>query len=202
MARTLGLVLAGGRGRRLGAPVPKALVTLAGRTLLERAIATLGACCDEVLVVAPASLALPLEPSRLVHDAEPGEGPLAGLVAGLASRAFERALVLGVDLPLVRAAALATLGASLGDALARVPAPHGRPQPLAAAYAPAALAPLAAALARGERALVPAVLALPAALVDGAALALLPGGADAFANLNTPADFAAAERHVATEHAA
>ena len=36
--RTLGILLAGGRGERLGAGVPKALATLEGRTLLARGL--------------------------------------------------------------------------------------------------------------------------------------------------------------------
>lgn len=57
---TVGVVLAGGTGTRLGAPVPKQLLPLAGRTVLERAVSALHGCpgVDEVLVVmAPEHLA-------------------------------------------------------------------------------------------------------------------------------------------------
>ena len=91
MTDTLGVLLAGGRGRRLGAGVPKALVTVAGRTLLDRALATLESVCDQVVVCAPARLELPVSSERMVHDAPGGEGPLAGAVAGLKSRPFGRA---------------------------------------------------------------------------------------------------------------
>lgn len=201
MARVLGIVLAGGRGRRLAAGVPKALVVLGGRTLLARARATLAALCDEVLVCAPGSLALPVEESQRVRDPEPGEGPLAGLVAALAARPFERAVVLGVDLVFVTQATLSGVASLWADEPAIVPAPGGRPQPLAAWYAPEALAPLAAALAAGARALVPAVLALPPRLAHDAELAAQPGGVEAFFNLNTPEDFALAGRRLAREGA-
>src|SRR5439155_8105257 len=96
---------------------PKALVRLAGVTLLERALAILSAVCDEVVVVAPAGLALPAPAARAdpaspgaresgsapgvrrVNDPPDAAGPLAGVVAGLGARAFARAIVLGVDLP-------------------------------------------------------------------------------------------------------
>ena len=52
----VGVLLAGGRGVRMGAEVPKALVRLEGRTLLAHAIATLRACVARVLVVAPETL--------------------------------------------------------------------------------------------------------------------------------------------------
>ena len=57
MAGTLGILLAGGRGRRLGLGPPKALASWAGGTLLDHALATLRAACDEVVVSAPRELA-------------------------------------------------------------------------------------------------------------------------------------------------
>jgi hypothetical protein len=54
----LGVLLAGGRGVRMGADVPKALVRLEGRTLLAHAIATMRACVARVFVVTPESLDL------------------------------------------------------------------------------------------------------------------------------------------------
>lgn len=201
--RTLGVLLAGGAGTRLEAGVPKALAMLAGATLLERSLATLRSCCDDVVVAAPASLALPVPAVMRADDPEGTAGPLAGIVAGLAARTFDRAFVLGVDFPLVRAEFLLALGAFLqGGALAVLPAPDARVQPLVAAYAPAALAPLAAALQDGRRALVPEVLALPHALVDDAALARMPGSRAGLLNVNTPADLAEAVRLLAQEGAA
>jgi len=199
MAGTLGVLVAGGQGSRLGLGIPKALAPFASGTLLSHALSTLRAICDEVVVSAPRSLALPVPDDLRVFDAKDAEdaaGPLAGVVAGLASRSFARALVLGVDLPLVEAGLLLALGERLAGHSAVVPVPGGREQPLAAWYAPSALAPLAAALARGERALVPAVLALSPLLVDDAALAALGAGPDAFLNVNTLAELAGAERAV------
>ena len=197
MGATLGILLAGGRGERLGLGSPKALVTLGGRTLLVRALETLRSFCDHVVVCAPASLELPIEPAIRVDDPLPGEGPLAALVAGLRSRPFARAVALGVDMPFVGADALAIVCAGPMGAPAVVPAPGGRPQPLAAAYAPEAIAPLAAAVGRGERALVRAVLALPARIVADAELVAALGSTDAYFNLNTRADLAFAEGRIA-----
>jgi molybdopterin-guanine dinucleotide biosynthesis protein A len=135
-----------------------------------------------------------------VDDPLPGEGPLPALVAGLGARLFGRAIALGVDLVFARAELLAAIAAAAPASIACVPAPAGRAQPLVAAYAPEALAPLAAAVARGERALVPAVLALQPHLLDDVALAALPCGADAWFNLNTPDDLAFAERRLALEN--
>lgn len=192
MASTLGILLAGGRGTRLGLGVPKALAPWSAGTLLSRALATLRDACDAVVVVAPPELALPVPAELRVFDPPGAAGPLAGLVAGLGARACARALALGVDLPLVDAGLLRALGDRLADGPAVVPAPGGRAQPLAAWYAAEALAPLAAALARGERALVPAVLALSPRWVGDAELASLGAAPDSFLNVNTPGDLARA----------
>lgn len=51
--RTVALVLAGGTGSRIGGPVPKQLLELAGRTVLEHTVRALHACeeIDELHVV-------------------------------------------------------------------------------------------------------------------------------------------------------
>lgn len=192
---TLGIVLAGGRGMRLGLEQPKAEVVLAGRTLLARARATLESLVETTIVSAPQDLVLTTADAVRVADPAGAAGPLAGLVAALRSQSFTRALVLAVDLPFASAAALRALGAHLrpeDDAV--LAAPAGIPQPLAAWYAPSAVAPLADALAAGERSVTRAVLALRARVVGREALAAMPDGEAAYFNLNTPADLAEAVR--------
>jgi len=202
MSGPVGVLLAGGRGARLGLGLPKALVALDGRTLLERAQATLAIACEEVLVCAPRDVGELLGLEHFVADGIEHGGPLAGLVTGLAAARGRTVLALGVDLPFMRADTLARLAELLGAHEAVVPAPHGRPQPLAAAYAPRAADRLARALTGGERRCVAAVLALDARVLDADEVGQLPGGADAFFNLNTPADLAEAARRLAAEHAA
>lgn len=199
---TLGLIVAGGAGRRLGAGVPKAAARLGGCTLLERAVATLRPICDAVVVAAPAGLMLPEAGVPRVDDAPGGAGPLAGLVAGLAARAHRIAIVLGVDFPLMRTAALAALRDARGAHPAVVPEPGGVPQPLAAVYANAAAARLEAAWWAGERSVTAAALALGPSRPGDAELEVLDGGLANFFNLNTPADLAEAGRRLATRAAA
>ena len=194
---TLGVLLAGGRGERLAQEKPKALARCAGVTLLARAMTTLSAACDSVVVVAPGDMALPVEPRQRVADPAGASGPLGALVAGLGAHPFDEALVLSVDLPLVTPALLAALRALRGDDAALVPAPGGIPQPLAAWYAPQALARLARALEAGEHSVTRAVLELAPTLVEDALLATLPGGLAAWLNVNTPGDLAEAERRLA-----
>ena len=201
MSGPIGLLIAGGRGARLGLGIPKALVPLDGRTLLERARATLALVCDEVLVSAPREIGERLGIEHFVPDGVERGGPLAGLVAGLAAARERSVLALGVDLPFVRGETLVHLAGLLGGFDAVVPAPHGRPQPLAAAYSARAGERLARALMVGERRCTAAVLAMDVRLLDAAATEQLPGGADAFLNLNTPQDLDEAWRR-ATESVA
>ena len=52
--RSAAIIAAAGSGERFGAPIPKAFVQLAGRTLLEHAFTSLSAIVDEVVITAPA----------------------------------------------------------------------------------------------------------------------------------------------------
>jgi len=198
--RSLGVLLAGGRGMRLGAGVAKALVPCGGRTLLARARATLETLCDDVVVVAPHELELPVPRADRVDDPAGARGPLAAMVAGLDARPFDEALVLAVDLPLVTAPALSALRALRGDALAVLPAPHALPQPLAAWYASGARRVLAAALQSGERSVIAACETLGPRLVGDEELAAIREGGGFQWNVNTLEDLARAERMLAAGH--
>ena len=51
--RTVAVVLAGGSGSRVGLDVPKQLLKVAGKTIIEHSVAALDACdeVDEIVVV-------------------------------------------------------------------------------------------------------------------------------------------------------
>jgi molybdenum cofactor guanylyltransferase len=195
MVGTLGVVVAGGLGTRLGSP--KARVTLAGRPLLRRALDLLAEVADHVVVAAPASLDLGACDAERAADAAGAEGPLAGFVGGLAARAHRMAWIVGVDFPLLRAATLRALAARLGDAPALMPCVGGVAQPLVCVVAAGTGARLAEALAAGERSAARALLALGARTLDDGALAALGVAAEEFLNVNTPAELALAERALA-----
>jgi molybdopterin-guanine dinucleotide biosynthesis protein A len=191
--RTLGVLLAGGRGSRLGLPVPKALVEVGGETLLARARRELGAVCDTIVVVAPRAMRLAVPDDERVADRVDTAGPLAALVSGLESRPFDRAVALAVDLPRLDRRRLTALRDAHRGEVALVPQIAGRLQPVAAVYAPAALPALLAALEAGQRALVPAVASLGPRILDEVLLLEIGIAPGDFADLDTPGDLTALE---------
>jgi molybdopterin-guanine dinucleotide biosynthesis protein A len=186
----IGVVLAGGLGRRIGGS--KAIVELQGTPLVCYPLRALQAVLAEVVVVAKRGTALPPLPGVpiWIEPAEPRH-PLAGIVhalegagaaAGIAGMGREL-LVSAADLPFVGPELVERLvHADAGGAPAVVPRAGGRLQPLLARYAPSAYAPLAAAL-RAE----------PLPSLSGAVAALEPrvlelDDAQPFFNVNAPED--------------
>jgi len=163
----------GGASRRFGSP--KALATLAGRTLAERAWQTL-AWCDERVAVGKTADALPL-PFPLVDDDSSVRAPLAGLVAGLRAARHDLCVVLPVDCPRVTAGLLQRLVA------AAAPAAVPQTGPLPGAYRRSLLPTLTRRLADGDLRLRGAVDAVTV-LCDPAELV----------NVNTEAELRALDR--------
>ena len=98
-ANAAGFVLAGGRARRMG--TDKALVEFGGKRLVEVALGVLrgAGLATSILGVRPDLGAF----APVVEDPEPGQGPLAGICAGLASTSARWAVFVPVDLPLLPA---------------------------------------------------------------------------------------------------
>jgi molybdopterin-guanine dinucleotide biosynthesis protein A len=85
-------------------------------------------------------------------DTRPGEGPLCGLVDALTYARTDRVVVVACDQPGVTTDLVRELLDALVEGLdAVVPVVDGIAQPLAAAYAAAAVDALRAAVIRGER---------------------------------------------------
>lgn len=114
MKNTAGLVLAAGAGRRFGQP--KALVEYDGRSLLDRAVATLrDGGCRQVLAVlgagAEQALSAAAEAFTPVLNRRWGQGLSTSLKAGLAAvpERYDGVVVTLVDLPRIEAEAVRRL---------------------------------------------------------------------------------------------
>lgn len=173
------LVLAGGASRRMGRP--KALLPVAGTTLVGYIASRLGAQFREVLVAASDPALVPAG-LRQVPDLHPGLGPLSGIEAGLQAAGTDRLFVVACDLPRVTAELAALIvGRSEGHDAA-VPLVDGRPQPACACYRKSTLEAVSQALDRGRLKAADVLLDLDVEWVDG----LNP---DLLWNMNTPEDY-------------
>ena len=184
----IGVVLAGGRARRLGGA--KATASLAGEPLLAYPVSALREAVGEVAVVAKPSTALPaLDPGVSVwrEPATPSH-PLVGLATALTRAGGRAVLVCAGDMPFVPVSLLERLAGldAEGAPAVVVASPQGDLQPLLARYEPAALAVLGPAAAEGTapaRAVVNSLTPLVVAVDDPRALF----------NVNTPEDLRLAE---------
>ncbi|MEZ6035942.1 MAG: molybdenum cofactor guanylyltransferase [Planctomycetota bacterium] len=193
-----GLILTGGRSRRMGRP--KEWLPFGDTTLLGRVATMLRGCAGPVAVVArDEDQQLPPLPAgtEVVTDDRPGQGPLAALRRGLSwlrerhgFGADDAAFVTACDLPFLDAAAVRWLVAQLGDAPLLMPRADGHLQPLTAIYRLGTLPAITDLLATGERS--------PRALGEIPGCRILPEATlRTFApelrfltNVNDPADYA------------
>ena len=189
-----GFILAGGASSRMGAD--KSLLRLGGRTFVELAAEALRPLASGVRVVGsrPAADGQGL---AVVRDIYENLGALGGLHAALTACGARWAAVVSCDLPFVTAELLERLASYRREGCEAV-APvqeDGRPQPLCALYAADVCRAVAEESIRaGElrpRALLGRVRTRWVAFEE---LADLPGSAHFFRNVNTPSDFAEAQK--------
>jgi molybdopterin-guanine dinucleotide biosynthesis protein A len=127
----IGIVLAGGAGRRMGGG--KAAQMLLGRPMAAYVADTLAATCTRVALVGPGPHLDGVE----LWDDEPAEPrhPRTGILHAL-TRAQAPILVCAADMPFVAPETLRAIAAAGGNAVA---VSDGRLQPVLALYTPAAL---------------------------------------------------------------
>jgi molybdopterin-guanine dinucleotide biosynthesis protein A len=104
------VVLAGGRGRRMGS-VEKALLEFEGKTILERLLESLFRVVDEVIIsfrdksqeenFRPVIEKFPAREIRFCFDTLEDAGPLEGIRAGLLESRAEYSFVCAGDMPFV-----------------------------------------------------------------------------------------------------
>jgi molybdopterin-guanine dinucleotide biosynthesis protein A len=186
------LLLTGGRSLRMGRDKPSMVVD--GRPLGMRPVEALRALVEEVVV---AGHPVPGLGGRVVADTVAGAGPLGGVVAGLGAVRTPLAVAVACDMPTLVPAVVALLLARLDEhpelLAACCEGPHGL-EPLPLALRAAAVAPLAAALARGERALRAALAGPQLGIVEEPAWRAVDPDGRCFANWNRPEEVGGAIR--------
>ena len=183
-----GFLLAGGRSSRMGRD--KAQLTFGGEPLVKIGLEKLKVVCPEVAIAGGSEDLARF--GRVVPDGRLNCGPLGGIVSALEQSSFEWNLFLPVDTPFVPVACLR----SLLFAAARFPGVcvmarvGGEPQPLCAVYSRKALAVLRRELYEGRWKISKAIEAA------GMVKMVEFENAGWFANLNTPEEFAEAEKRL------
>ncbi|MFM9281894.1 molybdenum cofactor guanylyltransferase [Paenibacillus jiagnxiensis] len=197
-----GIVLAGGKSSRMG--TDKSRLELEGMTVLEKIAGELQQAAGRVVAAGCKNGGVPAG-LETVPDHYPGQGPLAGLHAGLQASETEWNIVCACDMPLVNAETLLALRAEVAkrwikerqltardeacDAV--IPVIGGRRQPLLAAYHRRVLPGLEERLQTGRLRMQDWLDTINAAYVEGKALAA-PGPLSAdkvFFNMNEPDDY-------------
>lgn len=184
----LGVVLSGGRGRRIGGA--KALVPLAGRPLISYPVQALRSVLTDVRIVAKPGTELPaLDGVEVWAEPEEPRHPLVGIVHALRLAAPRAVLVCAADMPFLTRDALAGLAAAdPRGAPAVVAARPGGLEPLLGCYQPQAAGLLEPAAVQARAPLRAAVAAMAPALLD-----LGPDADRVLFNVNSNEDLARAE---------
>jgi molybdopterin-guanine dinucleotide biosynthesis protein A len=182
--RVTGLVLAGGRGSRMGG-LDKGLRMLGTQALAELALERLRPQVDALAINANRHLEVYARFGVPVWPDADGDfhGPLAGMLAGLSACDTEWLVTVPCDTPHFPTDLVTRLYAAARHAGVRValPVTHNQPQPVFCLLHRSLRAPLAAALAAGERKAERFTHAQGQVLVPFADTA-------AFFNANTPED--------------
>lgn len=199
-----GIVLCGGQSSRMGRP--KAWLEIAGERMLQRVVRRVREAAAPVVVVAAPGQGLPDLPGdvRIARDEVSGRGPLQGIAAGLAALdgEVEAAFVSSTDVPFLHPALVRRLAALCAGHDIAVPRAQGHFHPLAAVYGIRARAEIDALLAEGrlrpfflfER--MRTLVADEALLLAGDELRAADPALASLRNINTPEEFAAAQREI------
>ena len=179
----MGVVLAGGQSRRMQGP-DKALLTLGGITLLDRAIANLAPQVGQVIV--SANSAYEVDVPVVADCLEGGLGPLVGLLSAMewadsAGQGFTHLVSISVDAPLVPVDLVPQLSAVFGPAV--VVRSQGRTHPTIGMFAIDLAPSLRGYLESGGRKAGAWVQDMGAQVVEFDA-----SDTDPFLNINTPKD--------------
>jgi molybdenum cofactor guanylyltransferase len=188
MKRTLGAVLAGGVGSRMGRS--KVCADLHGQPLIAYPLAAIEEAGLEAIVCAKPGDELPPLEAPVLREPEQPRHPLCGIVAALRAGEGRPVVVIACDLAFVTA--------SLIRFLAQAPEPlvmptlDGRLQPLLARYEPSLLPELEAALEH-EEPLAQTVESLRPRLIGEEELARFGDPHRLLFNVNDPDDLRRAE---------
>lgn len=146
--KTTGIILAGGKSSRMG--TNKALLTIEGKTVIERIAEQLGGIVDECLIVTNTFHDYEFLQLPMVEDKWKDMGPLAGIEAGLTASKTDKNLIVACDMPFISIEWGQYLLSQLEHYQAAVPEVDGQLHPLFAAYHTSIAPAVAQSLAKNQ----------------------------------------------------
>lgn len=192
MAAITGIVVAGGKGTRLGG-CDKAFLQIDDEPIIARTLRTLRSLCSQTVVVTQHPERFRTFQTDVTGDLYPGRGPLAGIHAGLLAAREPYAFVVACDMPTLDPEVISFLIDRIGsdpnagpDAV--VPRWEGDVEPLHAVYATRCAPGIESCLRRGEHSVRDFLQRARVDYVPESVLARLPGAVGSFTNVNTPAE--------------
>jgi molybdopterin-guanine dinucleotide biosynthesis protein A len=191
MAHVSGVVLAGGKSRRMGGS-PKALLPFDDRPLIQHVVEHVTAVLPDCLLVTNSPEAYGFLARPMVADVFPDGGSLGGIYSGLAAAPGDAALCVACDMPFLAPALLAYLAGRAAEADVVIPEAAGELQTLHAVYGKACLPAMERRLRAGRLKVTGFFDEVRVLRIGEAEIARVADPALAFMNLNTPDDLARA----------
>ena len=193
------VVLAGGRGRRMGM-VEKALLEFKGKTIIERLLESLFRIVDEVILSVrdsaqkekfrPVLEKFPAHEIRFCYDTLEDAGPLEGIRAGLLESRLEYSFVCAGDMPFINVRAVDLLFEKASGHDAALPRWEDRKfEPLHAVYSRKLIPEIEKALEKGRCSVLTPVFKMQDIIfVEISEIRELDPELRTFANINTVED--------------
>ena len=204
MAGLSGVILAGGKSRRMGKD--KAFLEVGGRMLIQRVLDVVTALCDDVVIVTNTPERYAPFGARLVRDIFPGAGALGGLYTGLHAARHARSVVVACDMPFLNRGLLQYMADLAREFDAVIPALGSvRPDlsdtsnarkwglhPLHAVYGKACLMPIERAIQQGDLRVIAFLPEVRVRFVGPEEVERFDPEGRSFFNANTPEELAQA----------
>ena len=185
-----GVILVGGDSRRMGRD--KALLSVAGRPLVQRVAEVLREVTDELLLVGEKAERYTWVGGRAVDDQGPGSGPLAGIKTALSVARHPYCLVVACDMPFLNADLLRYMLRQAIGWDAAVPRRREGLEPMHAVYNRSCLKLVEWMLENGELSPLDLFPLVRVRYLEMHEVAPYDPRGRSFVNLNTPADLALA----------
>lgn len=162
----------------------KALLPVAGQSLIEHVLSQMGDRFGEILISVSDPDKFGFLPHRLVVDEQPGLGPMMGIQSALRVSAYSKSFVISCDIPEVDLGFVERMVSKAGSCEIVLPiSPGGRPEPLFAVYSRKIRPRMSRLLEAGETSLLPLFPRCRTETIDIQNSTWLK-------NLNTPQDYA------------